>query len=248
MTRPQPDRQKAALPETSEDSPQPCNRDRRRSGNSAHESPVEQIKKIAENLFEHAHGSHDWEHTLRVVGLCERIGPGEGADMQVLKIAAYLHDIGRCEQDLSNGTICHAKVGGHMAGPIIRDLDLTDEQKNNIIHCIRSHRFRGREKPGTPEARVLFDADKIDAIGAVGVARAYMFAGELGARLHNPDGRVEDTMPYSRDDTGYREFRLKLSKIRDRMLTGEGRRLAAGRHDFMNAFFQRFLDEYAGRC
>ncbi len=212
------------------------------------ESPVRQIRKMAENLFKDAHGSHDWEHSLRVVRMCGQIGPREGADMQVLKIAAYLHDIGRCKQDSSNGTICHARLGGRMARPLIKDLELTDEQKINIIHCIRSHRFRGNEKPDTLEARVLFDADKIDAIGAVGVARAYLFAGELGARLHNPDIRVEDTLPYSREDTGYREFKLKLSKIKGRMLTDEGRRLAAGRHDFMNIFFQRFLDEHAGRC
>jgi len=217
-------------------------------GNTGIEPPAGLIKKIAENLFKNARGSHNWEHTLRVVRLCERIGPGEGADMQVLEIAACLHDIGRCKQDSSNGTICHARLGGRMARPIIKDLELTDEQKNNIIHCIRSHRFRGDEKPDTLEARVLFDADKIDAIGAVGVARAYLFAGELGARLHNPDLPVEAALPYSREDTGYREFKLKLSKIKERMLTDEGRRLAAGRHDFMNAFFQRFLDEHAGRC
>ena len=219
-----------------------------RPDNAGLEPPAKQIRKIAENLFKNARGSHNWEHTLRVVRLCKRIGPGEGADMQVLEIAACLHDIGRCKQDSSNGRICHARLGGRMARPIIKDLELTDNQKDNIVHCIRSHRFRGDEKPDTLEARVLFDADKIDAIGAVGVARAYLFAGELGARLHNPDLPVKTALPYSREDTGYREFRLKLSKIKERMLTDEGRRLAAGRHDFMNAFFQRFLDEHAGQC
>ncbi|MBW1866411.1 MAG: HD domain-containing protein [Deltaproteobacteria bacterium] len=236
------------LLEASNKNPQPESQTIWQPDNVGLESPAGRIRKIAENLFGNTHGSHDWEHTLRVVRLCERIGSGEGADMQVLRIAAYLHDIGRCEQDSSNGTICHAHLGAQMARPLIKDLELTDERKNNIIHCIRSHRFRGDEKPCTLEAKVLFDADKIDAIGAVGVARAYLFAGELGARLHNPDVRVEDTLSYSREDTGYREFKLKLSKIRDRMLTEEGRRLAAGRHDFMNVFFQRFLDEHAGKC
>ena len=212
------------------------------------DSQTKQIRKIAEDLFKNAPGSHDWEHTLRVVRLCQQIGSREGADMPVLKIAAYLHDIGRCEQDSSNGTICHARLGGQMARPIIKNLALTDRQKNNIIHCVRSHRFRGDETPDSLEAMVLFDADKIDAIGAIGVARAYLFAGENGARLHNPLIRVEDTLPYSEEDTGYREFKLKLNMIKDRMLTVEGRRLAAGRHDFMNIFFQRFLDEHAGRC
>jgi uncharacterized protein len=94
---------------------------------------------------------------------------------------------------------------------------------------------------------VLFDADKLDAIGAVGIARAYLFAGEVGALLHNPDADPEKVKPYSRDDTGYREYKVKLSQIKDRMLTGEGRRMAQERHAFMEAFFERFLKEHEGQ-
>ena len=121
------------------------------------------------------------------------------------------------------------------------------DQKTNILHCIRSHRFRGNHTPETREAQVLFDADKLDAIGAVGVARAFLFAGEVGARLHNPDVRAEETQPYSDNDTGYREFRLKLRKIKNRLITGEGKRMAEDRHRFMEEFFQRFLEEYEGK-
>ena len=80
------------------------------------------------------------------------------------------------------------------------------------------------------------------------MARAYLFAGELGACLHNPMVRPEETEPYSRNDTGHREYVVKLSKIRDRMLTAEGRRLAEERHAFMTQFFNRFLEEYQGKC
>lgn len=93
----------------------------------------------------------------------------------------------------------------------------------------------------------MFDADKLDAIGAVGVARAYSFAGEVGARLHNPDADIENTHPYSEDDTGFREYRVKLCKIRERILTHEGRKLADERHRFMEDFFNRFLEEYEGK-
>ncbi len=92
----------------------------------------------------------------------------------------------------------------------------------------------------------MFDADKLDSIGAVGVARAFLFAGEVGARLHSPDVNIDDTVSYSVDDTGYREFRVKLSKIKDRIITGEGKRLAAERHAYMVEFFRRFLTEYEG--
>ncbi len=167
--------------------------------------------------------------------------------MDVLLAAAYLHDIGRGYQDESKGALCHAEKGARMAGPILEKLALSEAQKNNILHCIRSHRFRGSHNPMTPEARVLFDADKLDAIGAVGVARAFLFAGEVGARLHNAEATVEDTEPYSVEDTGYREFKVKLSKIRDRMLTPEGRKLAEERHVIMVEFFKRFLEEYEGK-
>ena len=199
------------------------------------------------SLFEAARGSHAWDHTLRVFQLCEKIGRAEKADMDVVRVAALLHDIGRSRQDDTNGQICHAHKGAEMAVDMIQDLPLTDAQKENILHCIRSHRFRGDRKPETREAAVLFDADKIDAIGAVGVARAFLFAGEVGARLHNPDIRPEDGRPYSADDTGYREYRLKLCKIKDCMLTDTGRVLAGERHRFMKEFFKRFLKEYEGK-
>lgn len=210
-------------------------------------SKIKEVKEIAKNFFEKTRGSHGWEHTLRVCRLCEHIGSAEDVDMEVLLIAAYLHDIGRCYQDASNGAVCHGEKGAQMAWPIVNKLSLIEKQKENIIHCVRSHRFRGSHAPKTPEAKVLFDADKLDAIGAVGVARAYMFAGEIGASLHTPGVNAEDTKPYSKDDTGFREFKVKLCKVRDRILTKEGRKMANERHAFMEEFFKRFQEEYEGK-
>jgi len=207
---------------------------------------LKDIRKIAKELFNGARGSHDWEHTLRVCRLCERIGRAEGVDMDVLLVAAYLHDIGRSSQDASNGAVCHAQKGAKMAEPVLDKLPLSENQKENVIHCIISHRFRGNHSPETKEAKVLFDADKLDAIGAVGVARVFLFAGEVGARLHSPKMDIENTRPYSIDDTGYREYKVKLCKILDRILTKEGRKLADERHSFMEEFFNRFLKEYGG--
>jgi uncharacterized protein len=206
------------------------------------------IHRRARAHFISAPGSHDWEHTLRVHRLCLALGPKAGADMTALEAAAYLHDIGRSVQDSSSGSVCHAVKGAEMAAVLLEELNLDEACKLNIIHCIRSHRYRNDHRPESIEARILFDADKLDAIGAVGVARAYLFAGELGACLHNPHLPVEQARPYSRNDTGYREYVVKLSKIRQRMLTAEGRRMADERHDFMVRFFKRFLDEYDARC
>ena len=209
-------------------------------------STIEDIKAFAVKCFSNAHASHDWDHTRRVYNLCMHIGHVEGADMEVLKIAAYLHDVGRPYQDESKGAISHDEKGAEMARALLEKYPISNEQKANIIHCIRSHRFRGNCQPETLEAKVLFDADKLDAIGAIGIGRTFLFAGEVGAKLHNPSINPEDTEPYTEEDTGYREFKLKLSKIKDRMLTAEGRRMARERHAFMELFFERFLQEHEG--
>lgn len=209
-------------------------------------SLIGEIKAFVEKCLANATGSHDWQHTERVRELCMHIGKVEGANMEVLEIAAYLHDIGRPYQDESKGTICHAEKGAEMARALLTDYPISEEQKASIIHCIEAHRFRGNHRPETLEAKILYDADKLDAIGAIGIGRAFMFAGEVGAKLHNPTINPEDTDAYTEEDTGYREFKLKLSKIKDRMLTTEGRRMAMGRHEFMKKFFDRFLEEYRG--
>ena len=207
---------------------------------------IEDIEVFAERCFSNSRGSHDWEHSRRVYNLCMHIGQAEGADMEVLKIAAYLHDVGRSHQDESEGTLCHAEKGAQIATELLDKYPISTEQKANIIHCIRSHRFRGDCPPQTVEAKILFDADKLDSIGAIGIARAFQFAGEVGAKFHNPNVSPEKTRPYTEEDTGYREFKLKLSKIKDRMLTAQGRLLAEGRHEFMEKYFERFFQEYGG--
>ncbi|KPK30199.1 MAG: phosphohydrolase [Nitrospira bacterium SG8_3] len=207
---------------------------------------IEDIKAFAEKCCSNSLGSHDWEHSLRVYNLCMHIGQAEGADMEVLKIAAYLHDVGRSHQDESKGTICHAEKGAEIATELLDKYPISTGRKVNILHCIRSHRFRGNREPATLEAKILFDADKLDSIGAIGIARAFQFAGEVGAKFHNPNVSLEETRPYSKEDTGYREFKLKLSRIKERMLTAEGHRMAEERHAFMEKYFERFFLEYQG--
>lgn len=209
-------------------------------------SKLDDIKAFAKRHLTDARGSHAWDHTLRVYNLCMHIGRVEGADLEVLEIAAYLHDVARPLQDQSKGGVCHAKKGAEMAHSLLTDYPISEDRKGNVIHCILSHRFRGNCHPETLEAKVLFDADKLDSIGAIGVARTFQFAGEVGAKLHNPSIDPEDTQEYTEEDTGYREFKLKLSKIKERMLTAEGHRIARERHPFMEGFFKRFLQEHEG--
>jgi uncharacterized protein len=207
---------------------------------------VEQITKRAKDIFSNSRGSHDWEHTLRVYNLCLRIGEKEDGDMEILKLAALLHDIGREHQDKCNGGICHAEKGALLAKGLLSEFKIEKEKIDKIVHCIEVHRFRGNKIPNSKEAKILFDADKLDSIGAVGIGRAFLFAGEIGAKLHNKDVDIDKTKPYTKEDTAYREYMVKLRKVKERMLTEEGKRIAEERHRFMVAFFDRLNKEVDG--
>ncbi|HNW93269.1 MAG TPA: HD domain-containing protein [bacterium] len=193
-----------------------------------------------------ARGSHDWEHTERVTRLCLKLGPPEGAAMGILLAAALLHDLGRDEEDRSNGAVCHAALGADLARVVLPPLGYAADEVGHIAECIAAHRFRDATAPATREARVLYDADKLDAIGAVGIGRAFLFAGEIGAKLHDPDCSPDRCAAYGPDDTAYREYLVKLRHISGRLLTESGRALAGERHAFMVAYFDRLNREVAG--
>jgi uncharacterized protein len=211
-----------------------------------HRALVDRVREEAGTFFRSARGSHDWDHTERVYRLCLRIGRKEGADLGVLALAALLHDIGREEEDRTHGRVCHGRSGAAKARTILERLGCDRATIAAVAHCIATHRFRRGGAPRSIEACVLYDADKLDSIGAVGVGRAFLFAGEGGARLHDPSIDVRRTRPYTREDTAYREYLVKLSRVRERMKTREGRRLASARHRYMTGFFARLNKETVG--
>jgi uncharacterized protein len=98
---------------------------------------MEYIRDMAKMMTAESSGSHDWFHTQRVYDLCMRIGRVEGADLDILGIAAYLHDIGRPYQDRAKGKVCHAEKGAELAKEILEKLDMHEEDRKNIIHAIR---------------------------------------------------------------------------------------------------------------
>ena len=191
-------------------------------------------------------GSHGPDHSERVLGTAMTMGRQMGAQLILLAPAALLHDIGRKEESRSQGRICHAQRGAELAAPLLQELGYAATDIAAICHCIRAHRFRGATRPETLEARILFDADKLDSIGAIGIGRAFLFAGQIGARLHNPEQDPATTLPYSLEDTAYREFRVKMSAIRHQLLTPNGQQLAEQRHTFMETFFDQLTRETNG--
>lgn len=206
----------------------------------------ENLKAEVIEILESGSGSHDWEHTERVLNMCMHIASVEGGNTDIIRASALLHDIGRHTQDMSKGMMSHELISSSMARPILERYGFCIEDMEKILHCIETHRFRKGEEPKTLEARILFDADKLDAIGAVGIGRAFVFAGENGAAVHIRNLDIGNSESYTKQDTAYREFKVKLEKIKDRIYTTEGQRIAVERHDFMVGFFNRLQKEAEG--
>lgn len=165
-------------------------------------------------------GAHGFDHTLRVVRLCEEIGAREGADMAVLIPAALFHDIARPLEEETG--VPHEEEGARMAETYLRSIHYPEDQIADIIHAIRAHRYSSGIAPETLEARVLSDADKLDAMGAIGIARTFLQSGERG------DGILDATD----------HIRAKLLSLRGRMYTKTAREIAGERHAFLAEFLE----------
>ncbi len=197
---------------------------------------------------------HGWDHVLRVVRLAERLARAEGADVEIVRTAALLHDLPEdaC-MDSSSGHARsdHERSAADFAAAFLEQQGWNAERIDAVRHCIRAHRFRYQEEePRSLEARVLFDADKLDAIGAIGVARAIAYAVQSGQPIYAPpskrfldQGEREADEPHS----AYHEFLFKLRNIQPRLYTASARQLAHERHTFMQAYFARLADEWHGR-
>lgn len=206
---------------------------------------------LARTLYDDSDPVHDFDHVLRVLALARRIGQAEGADMAVVETAVLLHDIQRAGEDHlahvhNTETADHAVLAAEQAREILSRLTPppTPEFIEAVTHAIAAHRFRNAIAPQTLEAKVVFDADKLDAIGAIGVARAYAYGGMTGQKLW---GEVPSGYPGGgAEHTPRHEFSYKLSRIVERMQTETGRAIARERHAFMAAYFARLEREVYG--
>jgi len=175
-----------------------------------------------------------------------KLAAAEGADIDIVRYAALLHDISRHDEDISKGYVHHEEKGATESKKVLIMFNIDEITADKVSDCIRMHRFRRGNKPETIEGKVLFDADKLDGIGAIGIGRAFVFAGENGARVHDPYIQVDKTYSYTKEDTAYREYLVKLSNIKDRILTATAKNIAIERHQFMIDFFDRINAECKG--
>jgi len=188
--------------------------------------------------------AHDSEHVRRVLYLALEIAETEeGVDRDLLIAACLLHDVGRPEQ-FADPALCHARVGGEKARRFLLDHGFSQDFAARVGDCVRTHRYRSEDPPASLEARILFDADKLDVTGAVGIARTFLYQGHEGIPLYllGPDGRVSGGAGDGQE-TFFREYKFKLEKIYDRFLTPRGAEMARRRQAAMVSIYESVLAE-----
>jgi len=220
------------------------------------EKKFKKIKEIVEK--ELSCSAHNMDHVMRVYNLCLHLAENRKIDMDVLKASALLHDIARVKEDSdSTGKTDHAILSSKMAIPILKKLGFSDDKVEHIKNCIISHRYRTGNEPKTEEAKILFDADKLDALGAIGTARGFVWVGRNDAKIYaktnikkyirknlggHVNGRIQDKTQHSPQV----EFETKFKYIPNKLFTRKGKMIGKKRLKFMQEFFERMEKEVNG--
>lgn len=195
---------------------------------------ISKATEFARGIFESDSSGHDFDHTLRVYRMAVRIAEEEGADVQTAALAALLHDVD--DRKLSPET-CDKKT---RAVGFLRANGVQEEDICKIVQIISEISFsEGNGRPSTVEGMCVQDADRLDAMGAIGIARTFAFGGSRGRRIHDPNGL----------DTGssIQHFYDKLLLLKDRMNTRTGKELARQRDAFLRSYLDEFYAEWDGR-
>lgn len=200
------------------------------------------------NKLEGEGSGHDWWHIHRVRNTALKLGQEEKADLFVVELTALLHDI--ADHKFHGGD---EEIGPATAREWLSNLNTDESVINHVCEIIRDVSFKGAEVETpmkTMEGKVVQDADRLDAIGAIGIARAFAYGGHKGRELHNPNIQPEshDSFDSYKKSAGptVNHFYEKLFLLKNRMNTASGRKLAEERHEFMKEFVERFLEEWDG--
>jgi uncharacterized protein len=207
---------------------------------------MHQLESTAKSYFNQGMSpAHDWFHVERVRTNAEAIATEyPAADATIVRLAALLHEIGRAKEE--DGDIeDHAEWGAKKSEQLLREDGASDETIDAVAHCIRAHRYSNEITPITIEAKIVSDADNLDALGAVGLARCFAYGGEIGSPIHDP------SLPPDEDETvvGQTQFNhiyKKLLDLPNRMYTDAGKKRADERAAYIRSFVQRVEKEIAG--
>jgi len=186
---------------------------------------------------------HGFDHIERVYHMAEKLALLEGADLEIVHTAALLHD-SRGSDPNSGERLSHHEASALFAEQVLRGEGWPDDRIRAVQDCIRAHRYRGEKEnePQTIEAKVLFDADKLDVLGAIGVARTIGYAVQAGQPIFAEpseqfieSGVKQPGEPHS----SYHEYLFKLSKVRERLFTASAIQIAEARDAFLTQFYEQ---------
>jgi uncharacterized protein len=216
---------------------------------SREEEVVRETCEYVKGVLRGEGSGHDWWHVRRVWRLATHICEEERADRFVVQLAALLHDIS--DYKLNGGDVT---LGPKLARAWLEGRGVDEATVSHVCEIVGEMSFKGagvRSRMRTPEGMIVQDADRLDAIGAVGVARAFAYGGFKGAAMYEPDeGAIlhqsfEEYRGRTASTVGH--FYEKLLLLKDRMNTDAARRIAAERHEFMETFLSQLFREWEGR-
>lgn len=192
---------------------------------------------------------HGFDHVLRVMRTAEEIGAELGADLKILRAAALLHDAAGADPREDRAE--HENASADFAREILGAEGWSQDRIEAVVECVLSHRYRGAQQPESLEAKILFDADKLDVVGAFGVVRTIGYAIQAGEPIFAEpserfleSGASEPGEPHS----AYHEYLFKLRHVRERLHTEPAQRLAVDRERVLRVFFEQLAAEARGKA
>lgn len=194
---------------------------------------MQEAMGFARNIFAGDSGGHDYDHTMRVYRMAVRLADAEGADREIVALAALLHDVD--DRKLSPETCENL---GRARG-FLNSCGYPRDHAEQVLRIISQISYSTGRIPDSLEGKCVQDADRLDAMGAIGIARTFAYGGSKGRRLHDPAGEDKTT--------SIQHFYDKLLRLESLMNTETGRKLARERHVYMEEFLTRFYAEQGGK-
>lgn len=203
----------------------------------------------ARTWYQSADPIHDFGHVMRVYHMAERLGKLESADLDIVRAAALLHDAQGSAPGEGGSRASHHEQSAAFARLQLQTEGWGEDRIQAVEHCIRAHRYRSTETPDTIEAKVLFDADKLDVLGAFGAARTIGYAVLAGQPIFSqPSDKFIGTKEKEPGEahSSYHEFLFKLVHVKARLFTESAKKLAEDRHKYLQGFYEQLAAEEHG--
>ncbi|WP_295769669.1 HD domain-containing protein [uncultured Mucilaginibacter sp.] len=213
------------------------------------EQLINQTAQFVQQTLQNAEGGHDWWHILRVWNNAKMIAKTEPANMLIVELAALLHDI--ADSKFHNG---NEEIGPQTAVTFLKAQNAPEEVIEHVELIIRHMSFKAGfdgKQFHSPELAIVQDADRLDAIGAIGIARAFTYGGFKGRELYNPE--IKPNLNMSKEEyknsaaPTINHFYEKLLLLKEKMNTASARKLAEERHRYMEAYLTQFYGEWNGQ-